>query len=120
MNRSLPQKYKGNIFQKIFLKIKSLFSTKREIVEYSLTVTDYKEKEKTEIEKELVKQVYTENDVKRVENADYEKKKFMGNIANNPELLEKFSNDRLEIILQYFKEENEKKKAILKKLKKNS
>lgn len=48
--------------------------------------------------------------------SEYEKKKFMQAIEENPKLLEQFSNKRLEKILQYYLEENEKKIAILKKL----
>lgn len=39
---------------------------------------------------------------------------FIKKLNNNPELLENFSNDRLEIILQYYLDENEKKKELLK------
>ena len=49
-------------------------------------------------------------------NIDYEKKKFMQNLTENPELLKEFSNDRLEKILQYYLEENRKKREILKRL----
>ena len=37
-------------------------------------------------------------------------------IKNNQELLEKFSNDRLKVILQYYLDENSKKREILKKI----
>ena len=50
------------------------------------------------------------------DNIDFERKEFMENLTNNPELLEKFSNDRLEKILQYYKDENAKKEALLKML----
>lgn len=42
------------------------------------------------------------------------KKKFMQNLTDNSEILEKFSNDRLEKTLQYYSDENEKKKCIKK------
>ena len=40
----------------------------------------------------------------------------MQNLTENPELLKEFSNDRLEKILQYYLEENKKKREILKRL----
>ena len=40
----------------------------------------------------------------------------MEQLKNNQELLEKFSNDRLKVILQYYLDENSKKREILKKI----
>ena len=37
-------------------------------------------------------------------------------VINNQELLEKFSNDRLKVILQYYLDENNKKRERLKKI----
>ena len=37
-------------------------------------------------------------------------------LKNNQELLEKFSNDRLKVILQYYLDENNKKRERLKKI----
>ncbi|MCI9063278.1 MAG: hypothetical protein HFJ17_01560 [Clostridia bacterium] len=45
------------------------------------------------------------------------KEEFMRNLADNSELLEHFSNDRLEIILEYYLNENQKKRVILERLK---
>ena len=45
-----------------------------------------------------------------------EKAKFMKKLEEKPELLENFTINRLEIILAYYKEENERKMRILKKL----
>ena len=49
-----------------------------------------------------------------------EKKVFMKNIKENPKLLEKFSNDRLSVILDYFLEENKEKEIKIEKLVKKS
>lgn len=49
-------------------------------------------------------------------NKKSQKEDFMKNLEKNPKLLENFSNDRLKKILQYYLEENEKKREILKKL----
>lgn len=43
-----------------------------------------------------------------------EKKEIMEKLAKHPELLENFSNDKLEKILQYYLDENEKKRKLLK------
>ena len=61
----------------------------------------------------FTEQIKIENDNK---NIDYEKKKFMQSLTENPELLKEFSNDRLEKILQYYLEENQQKREILKRL----
>lgn len=52
-------------------------------------------------------------------NVDNERKVFMNNLSIHPELLECFSNDRLEKILEYYRLENEKKKQKIKKLEKS-
>lgn len=49
-------------------------------------------------------------------NIEYEEKELMENLTKNPELLEKFSNDRLEKILQYYLNENEKKRKFIMKM----
>ena len=49
-------------------------------------------------------------------NKKSQREDFMKNLKKNPKLLENFSNDRLKKILQYYLEENEKKREILKKL----
>ena len=49
-------------------------------------------------------------------NNEYQKKQFMEQLKNNQELLEKFSNDRLKVILQYYLDENNKKRERLKKI----
>ena len=56
-------------------------------------------------------------DIEKIEfNNEYQKKQFMEQLKNNQELLEKFSNDRLKVILQYYLDENNKKREILKKI----
>ena len=57
------------------------------------------------------------NSKKKIEfNNEYQKKRFMEQLKNNQELLEKFSNDRLKVILQYYLDENNKKRERLKKI----
>ncbi len=56
-------------------------------------------------------------DIEKIEfNNEYQKKRFMEQLKNNQELLEKFSNDRLKVILQYYLDENNKKRERLKKI----
>ena len=56
-------------------------------------------------------------DIENIEfNNEYQKKQFMEQLKNNQELLEKFSNDRLKVILQYYLDENNKKRERLKKI----
>lgn len=45
---------------------------------------------------------------------DLQKKEFLVTLISNPKLLEFLSNDRLKIILDYYKEENDRKRNILK------
>ncbi len=52
-----------------------------------------------------------------LKNTKYEKEKFMEHLKDNLQFLEYLSSDKLEKILQYYLEENKRKKEILKKLK---
>lgn len=105
MNRNLPQKYKQNVINKLIRKIKKFFA-------------------KNEKEKIYIKQQIHENnmlkdlkvDISLKNNTEYEKKDFMDKLIEHPELLETFTNDRLEKILQYYLDENEKKRELLKKM----
>lgn len=49
-------------------------------------------------------------------NKEREKKIFMENLIKHPELLKNFSIDKLKIILEYYKLENEKKRKKLSKV----
>lgn len=100
MNKNLPKKY--NIFSNVLIKIRSIFLFNNK--------NNGKQMENRKITKEgFIEQIKIE------ENTEYEKKMFIKKLNNNPKLLENFSNDRLEIILQYYLDENEKKKELLKK-----
>lgn len=46
---------------------------------------------------------------------DYKRKEFVQQLARNKNLLKYLSNDRLEELLQYYTEENERKRNLLKK-----
>lgn len=123
MSDHLPQKYKNNIFQNIIQKIRAVFFYKEQNItqtidtiekntEQIMNVTETKQNKKENMSN-FTEQIKVENENKHI---DYEKKKFMQSLIENPELLKEFSNDRLEKILQYYLEENEQKREILKRM----
>lgn len=123
MSDYLPQKYKNNIFQKIIQKIKAVFFYKEQNItqtmdkiekntEQTINIIETKQNTKDSVS-DFAEQIKVENENKHI---DYEKKKFMQSLTENPELLKEFSNDRLEKILQYYLEENEQKREILKRM----
>ena len=110
MNSNLPVKQRNGIFYKIFLKINQIFRKnkyKTEKVESNEVISNSNKQFKNDIK----------IDIENIEfNNEYQKKQFMEQLKNNQELLEKFSNDRLKVILQYYLDENNKKREILKKI----
>ena len=111
MSNNLPQKYNNNIFHRFFCYIKNRFFNKHSKLEQNTKDEKYEENIRTS--DEFLKEIKLEKDIR---NTEYEKRNFMDNLKKSPELLENFSSERLEKILQYYLEENEKKKLILKKL----
>ncbi len=113
MNENLPQQYKNDIFHKIFNKLRLLFFRKENIVNEKQI--EYCDNNNTiDNQNKFVNELKVENNI--AVNSVYEKKKFMKDLTDNPELLEKFSIDRLKKILQYYLAENEKKRELLKKI----
>ena len=110
MNSKLPAKQRNGIFCKIFLKINQIFRKnkyKTEKVENNEVISNSNKQFKNDIK----------IDIEKIEfNNEYQKKQFMEQLKNNQELLEKFSNDRLKVILQYYLDENNKKRERLKKI----
>ena len=110
MNSNLPVKQRNGIFYKIFLKIKQIFRKnkyKTEKVESNEVISNSNKQFKNDIK----------IDIEKIEfNNEYQKKRFMEQLKNNQELLEKFSNDRLKVILQYYLDDNNKKRERLKKI----
>lgn len=110
MNSNLPVEKREGILNKIIQKIKQIFRKNK----YQIEDTQNKEiivnsnsKFKDDIK------IETEN----IEfSNEYQKQQFMEQLKNNQELLEKFSNERLKIILQYYLDENQKKREKLKKI----
>lgn len=112
MGENLPQKYNESIFRKIFNKFKSLWHSIRKRAKNMEENNNDILVPNVEITREN-KMEYIKVNID-VENTDLKRKEFMENLTDNPELLEKFSNDRLEKILQYYIDENAKKEALLK------
>lgn len=111
MSENLPQKYEENIFRRFFNKIKNFFLGCKKEVEIQTNMVD-------DLEPRNVSRNKLEDlkiDVK-IDNSEFKRKEFMQNLTEHPELLENFSTDRLEKILQYYLEENEKKREMLKKI----
>lgn len=104
--------YKENIFEKLLQKIKLVFIKSTEQKFKTENSIDYPTA-KTNLLKCL------KVDLEKINNK-CDKKNFMKNLADNIDLLENFSNDRLEKILQYYLAENQKKREVLKNLKHNS
>lgn len=110
MNSRLPAKPRKGVFYKIFLKINQIFRRKKyetENLESNKVIFNSNNQFKNNMK----------IDIEKIEfNNEYQKQQFMEQLKNNQELLEKFSNDRLKVILQYYLDENSKKREILKKI----
>ena len=110
MNSNLHVKQRNGIFYKIFLKIDQIFRKnkyKTEKVENNEVISNSNNQFKNDIK----------IDIENIEfNNEYQKQQFMEQLKNNQELLEKFSNDRLKVILQYYLDENNKRRERLKKI----
>lgn len=109
MKDNLPQKYKESFFSRIFSKIKSFLFKKKETIIEEINTESCKQNEVENFKNEM-------NVDFKISIAEYEKREFMQHLKDDPSLLENFSIDRLKIILQYYLDENEKKKEQLKKL----
>lgn len=110
MNNNLPQKYNSNILNRFLGFIRKLLFREKDTIDESKKENNFANK-KDNIN--FVKKIKVEE---KLENTQNEKDKFMENLKKNPDLLENFSNDRLEKILKYYKDENEKKRETLKKI----
>ena len=110
MNNNLPQKYNSNILNRFFGFIKKLLFRKKDTLDESKQESNFISK-KDNIN--FVEQIKVETNLKNTGN---EKDRFMENLKKNPDLLENFTNDRLEKILKYYIDENDKKRVILKKI----
>ena len=98
MSNNLPQIYNESIFKK---------EVKEDIA------IDNTSEQKEKITNSFLKDIKIEDGMV---DKEFEKKKIMDNLKDNLQLLEECSNEKLEKILKYYLEENEKKKKLLKKL----
>lgn len=112
MSNNLPQIYNKNIFKKFFNYLRNLFSFKKKEVKEEITINNTSE-QKEKIKNTFLKDIKLED---CIVDKEFEKKKIMDNLKDNLQLLEECSNEKLEKILQYYLDENEKKKALLDKL----
>lgn len=112
MNKNLPQIYNENIFKKILKYVCNLFSFNKKEIKPETKINDSSEK-KENLKNNFLKDIKIEDGIVERE---FEKKKMMENLKDNLQLLEGFSNEKLEKILEYYQNEYENKKKILKKL----
>lgn len=112
MSNNLPQIYNENIFKKFFNYVRNLFSFKKNEVKQEIKINDTN-KQKESLKNNFLKDIKIEDGMV---DKEFEKKKIMDNLKDNLQLLEECSNEKLEKILQYYLEENENKKKLLKKL----
>ena len=117
MKGNLPQERKDNFFSRFILKIKSwLFKCEENKNEFA---TDEKfENNQIKLKKDMnsLKNEYeTHNANIRKQNIENKRKIFLKMLVDKPELLENFSNDRLEILLKEYQHSNEMKKMKIKK-----
>lgn len=113
MSENLPKSYNESFFSNFLRKIKMLFIKdipKNDFVNLTIPTLHNTQSNKNNILESL------KSDVDFSKITDYDRKNFMDNLKAHPDLLENFSTDRLEIILQYYLDENEEKRNLLKKL----
>lgn len=114
MNKNLPQKYNKNFFAIFWKKLTSLFN--KDKTKHNRNMASYNDfffENKEHVDKNSFKSnLKIQNNINL---NNYEKKEFINNLTENPSLLKNFSNDRLEQILQYYLEENQRKRKILEK-----
>lgn len=114
MNNNLPVNYKENFLRKFIMKIrKKFFRSKKKSEINNINMVNLESNNKKENMLNELK-VDMEFDYKNYAN-EIERKDFMDNLTKNPDLLENFSTERLKKILQWYVEENEKKRVVLKK-----
>lgn len=120
MSEKLPKKYKESFFGKFIQKIKWLFFERKQKNKIRPSnIENVSENSKKAIaQNELMEslRISANSNNPGTKDTEFEKKKFMKNLTDDPELLENFSTERLEKILQWYREDNERKSIYLKKL----
>ena len=114
MNEFLPKEYKEGFFYKLFKKFKNWFNHEK-IEENQEVYTKGNVGKNNVIETRNTFDESIKVDLSPNTNI-IDKERELNNLVDNDELLEKLSNDKLEKILQYYLNENNKKREKLKKL----
>ncbi len=112
MKNNLPEIYSNNIFRKFFRHIRSLLSFKTRSFNEETSnnsVNNFSNNNQNDFFKDL----RVDDDIVDIQ---LKKKKYMENLKGNLGLLEKCSNEELEMILKYYLDEKENKRNILKRL----
>lgn len=110
--KNLLQIYKNKIFVKLFNKLKAFFYNKRKNKKENQIINNFKEQQSVLLQNNFLESIKVEEFYKDI---SYEKKEFIKKLEYNPDLLKNFSVDKLEIILKYYLDENDKKRKILRK-----
>lgn len=112
MKNSLMKKEEESLFRRFKNFLKSIFDKKQ-------MQHEIKDVQQLEELKEIAKSDFEENlktellyDVKK----EYDLNRFMEKIEENPDILEKLSNDRLDKLIAYYEKTIEEKKEKIKKL----
>lgn len=112
MSNNLPHIYSKNIFKKFINYLRNLFFFKKKHGKEGIAINEVSEKQEN-LKNNFLKDIKIDSDAIEEE---VKKKRIMDNLKDNLQLLEEYSNEKLEKILQYYLKENEEKKNILRKL----
>ena len=107
MNNQLMRKEDLSIFGRIKAFFTKLFNKKKPEEIVTELVEENKEKQSNEFEKNI------KVDISDINTKEKDLKEFIKTIEDNPEIIEKLSNDRLDKLIKYYEDiTNAKKKRI--------
>jgi len=107
MNNQLIRKEDLSIFDRIKAFFTKLFNKKKPEEIVTELVEENKEKQSNEFEKNI------KVDISDINTKEKDLKEFIKTIEDNPEIIEKLSNDRLDKLIKYYEDiTNAKKKRI--------
>ena len=109
-NNNLPQKQSNNIFNRIYCFLKKLFYRETTSMDENIPETI----QTAVVEKsDFSAGIKVDKNAKKIEN---KKNAYIDDIIKGSKLLNSLSTDKLEKILNYLKDENNKKSELLKQL----
>ncbi len=111
MNNQLIKKENLSIFNKIRAFFKNIFSKKNKQQMVSTNIQENASKNYDEFAKNLKVNITTNLE------KEYEFKNFIKKIEDNPDIIENLSNDRLDILINYYEKITNAKKIKIEKLK---